>query len=525
MAEPDLDFDTIMQRIRDELEPSHVPAPEPSTPASADRNRVAALFRENTPQFATEPKPKRTWARRLSLRKLFHRILGLREVARLERVLRGLRRNGLPVSAIPAAVNALQSSVASLKTAVMGVAATSVDRSEFDALRREFDELRRRTLGDNIEARLASVRDQAAAGRQLVIEANRKAAELSRHVDDLSAKHSALEVRLSDTHPALKDMEELAVKHDALEAQVSKSDALLQLASTVAGKCEGILDDHERRLWAAKAIVDKLDRKILDHWRHISDQNRRLSLLVSDIRRRAEGGLAPSQLASLEKAVDQQLSALYVTFEDVYRGTRGEIMERQKVYLPRVQQAVEAAKAGLVVDLGCGRGEFLELLRAEGIRALGVDQNGVMVSECRDMGLETIEGDVIGYLREQQSASLSALTSFHVVEHLPYRTLIEFLDDAFRVIAPGGVLILETPNPANLVVAAERFHMDPTHVKPLPSELLSFLAEARGFVDVEVMPLHPVAAPHVQYDDELMRFLQDKIYGPQDYGLIARKAS
>jgi SAM-dependent methyltransferase len=514
MAEPNLDLDQTMQRIREELETSS-PTPllaetadQPAAPAVRTRSPRGPLFSELTlqdgPPFS---KPKLTLAQRLDIRRIFHRMLGLREVGRLEPVFKSLRRAPIPLSALPTTVNVLKSSIVDLRAAILRVSENSVDVEQFDELRREFAEFLQMRAED-LEARLTSTRDEVASAKTIATETARKMAALHRdiidHVDDRTAHFTT--------------------KIGSLETGLADSASVLQIASAVAGKCEAIVDDHERRLWETKAALDKVERKILDHWRHIADQNRRLSLLLTEIRRKAQDGLQTSDIASIEKVVDHQLSALYVSFEDVYRGTRADIMERQKVYLPPMRQAVAASNARPVVDLGCGRGEFLELLRVDGIRALGVDQNSVMVSECLTMALEAVESDIIAYLKEQSSASLSGLTSFHVVEHLPYRTLIEFLDDAFRVLAPGGVLMLETPNPANLIVAAERFHMDPTHVKPLPSDLLSFLAEARGFVNVEVMPLHPVRAPRQHYDDEFLRLLQDKIYGPQDYGLIAWKA-
>ena len=87
------------------------------------------------------------------------------------------------------------------------------------------------------------------------------------------------------------------------------------------------------------------------------------------------------------------------------------------------------------------------------------------------------------------------------------------------------MLILETPNPANLLVAAERFYLDPTHRNPLPSELTAYLMQSRGFADIEILPLHPLQMERREYTDPMLGLVQEKLYGPQDYGAIGRKSA
>ena len=270
--------------------------------------------------------------------------------------------------------------------------------------------------------------------------------------------------------------------------------------------------------------LSRVQCKINDHWRNIADQARRLDILIAETRRRLPEPLNAEQLRTFADEGEKQLSALYVAFEDRYRGRREDIMQRQSFYLPHVRAAAEATGGASFIDIGCGRGEFLELLRANGLSARGLDLNPVMIAECRQRGFEVVEGDARSFLRGLPAASLAGVSGFHIIEHVPFDVLIELFDEALRALAPGGVLIFETPNPANLLVAAERFYMDPTHRNPLPSEMVSFMAEARGFVRVEVLPLHPVPAQRRDYDDPMLALLQDKLYGPQDYGLVAWKA-
>jgi O-antigen chain-terminating methyltransferase len=177
------------------------------------------------------------------------------------------------------------------------------------------------------------------------------------------------------------------------------------------------------------------------------------------------------------------------------------------------------------LDLGCGRGEWLELLGDEGLHAAGVDSNRVFVHECVGRGLHVTESDMLSFLRDVPSASVGIVTGFHVVEHVPLEPLLAILDETVRVLKPGGVAIFETPNPANLMVGANTFYYDPTHRHPLPSPLLKFLVEARGLSRAEILPLHPAAEALRVADDgsALVSRFNEYFYGPQDYAVIGFK--
>ncbi len=178
----------------------------------------------------------------------------------------------------------------------------------------------------------------------------------------------------------------------------------------------------------------------------------------------------------------------YVALEERFRGPREAIREHLKVYLPHLHTALKDT-SGPLLDLGCGRGEWLQLLHDEGWGASGVDLNRRFVEQCRDHDLDVEQGDALRVLAARPAGSLAAVTAFHLAEHLPTTDLLSLLDQAHRVLAPGGLLLLETPNPENLLVGACNFHLDPTHRQPLPPLLLEFLLQARGFEEVEVLRL------------------------------------
>jgi 2-polyprenyl-3-methyl-5-hydroxy-6-metoxy-1,4-benzoquinol methylase len=217
------------------------------------------------------------------------------------------------------------------------------------------------------------------------------------------------------------------------------------------------------------------------------------------------------------------LDAFYASFDEQFRGAREGIKERLKVYLPFVNRVNVDLPDAPVLDIGCGRGEWLELIKEEGLRAEGVDSNTVLAEQCRDSGLTVANEDLNEHLAKVPDNSLGAVTGFHIVEHLPIERLVDLLNETMRVLKPGGVVIFETPNPRNVLVGTCNFYFDPTHRNPIPSEVLKFLLESRGFSDIEVLPLNPSDERPVAGDSEVARRFNEYFYGPMDYGIVGWK--
>jgi O-antigen chain-terminating methyltransferase len=157
---------------------------------------------------------------------------------------------------------------------------------------------------------------------------------------------------------------------------------------------------------------------------------------------------------------------------------------------------------------------------------VGVDLNATMVANCRAAGLEVVQADCLEYLRALAPASCAAFTGLHIIEHFPFRSLVSVFDAALQALKPGGVVLFETPNPENLLVGACRFWNDPTHVRPLPPDVMRYVAEARGFTRAEIRPLHPF--PEWEQlpagSQAAVRNLLNKLlYGAQDYSIVAWK--
>jgi O-antigen chain-terminating methyltransferase len=250
-------------------------------------------------------------------------------------------------------------------------------------------------------------------------------------------------------------------------------------------------------------------------------QERRLTLLLEEAREGRAAHLNQPLVQSMANEEDHLLDALYASFEDQFRGEREEVKDRLRVYLPILRRSEVTTG---VLDIGCGRGEWLQLLKSEGVEARGVDRNRVFVEECRQSGLDVSEEDALLYLRDLPDNSLSAISSFHLVEHLPFETLIKLLDECVRVLKPEGLLILETPNPENFIVGSCTFYADPTHRNPIPSQTLSFLLEARGLFRIEVLKLRPWETAKIEGETEIIKRFNEYFYGAPDYGIVGWKA-
>ncbi|PJX13594.1 hypothetical protein CWI66_11460 [Halomonas sp. 141] len=211
----------------------------------------------------------------------------------------------------------------------------------------------------------------------------------------------------------------------------------------------------------------------------------------------------------------------YLRFEERFRGAPEEIKQRLHAYLPTTAQVQAFYPGGLAIDVGCGRGEWLELMQEQGFEVLGIDTNVDMIASCHAKGLNAECADAFEKLATFETDSVALVSGFHIAEHLPFDTLMGLMQEAHRVLKPGGLLILETPNPENLNVGLWTFYMDPTHRHPIPPLLMQFLGEEAGFADNQILKLNGPAAPE-EHSSPLARVAWSLSAHP-DYGLVAQK--
>lgn len=218
------------------------------------------------------------------------------------------------------------------------------------------------------------------------------------------------------------------------------------------------------------------------------------------------------------------MDSFYHRLENKYRGTTSDIRNRLRVYLPDVESAVIRTGGKPVMDIGCGRGEWLGLLNDVGITAIGIDTNPVQIEDVQSEGLDARYGDARSALTEAKDDSLACITAHHLIEHLPFEEVLWITREAMRVLAPGGVLLFETPNTRNVLVGSTSFHNDPTHLRPMTDPVLNVLFETIGFQPIETRHLHPherlaefMAKPGFDPD------LANLMFGAQDLAILGHK--
>jgi O-antigen chain-terminating methyltransferase len=276
----------------------------------------------------------------------------------------------------------------------------------------------------------------------------------------------------------------------------------------------------------------RLSTQVASATEQLRAQDDRLTLLLQEARSRLPGPLDTDQLAQFTAQLARRFDALYAEFENRYRGARNDVLVKLEQYSGFLDLEQLGAK-GPMIDLGAGRGEWLEFLARQGINAYGIDVNDDVAAIARGHGVDVRVDDGLAHLRGLQQGSVGLVSMFHVAEHLEFETLFDVLRAAHGVLAPGGVLVLETPNPTNLNVGAAAFYRDPTHRAPLHPQLVEFLCSAAGFDQVEVRFINPptelpfalptasAADPDV---DRLVNHLNWALLGPQDYCVVAYKS-
>ena len=283
----------------------------------------------------------------------------------------------------------------------------------------------------------------------------------------------------------------------------------------------GAVDDSSRALASIERSVDGTDERLLE-----LDER----LLRVERRTRQAPAAATAQGDQPQVRPAHSDGADYFAFESRMRGSTELIRQRQSVYLDDFRAAAP------VLDIGCGRGEFLTLLREAGVEARGIDVDAEMVTHCREEGLEVEQADALSHLASLEDDSLGGIFCAHVLEHLSPPALFRLLELGVAKLRPEGVFAAETPNPLSLFALAN-FSADLSHDRPLHPATLSFLARQAGFRKVELRFLSELSeaerlklvplpegrdfAPTKDALDANVNRLNDVVFGPQDYALLA----
>jgi len=285
-----------------------------------------------------------------------------------------------------------------------------------------------------------------------------------------------------------------------------------------------ILVRYAGQLGAVQAEAASLEQVVTELRSELAVVHRRLQSESSV----GGGQTAAQSTPGLEGLVSPEaLDAYYLAFEDSHRGPSEEIAARFEPYRQRLEDLLRDSRPSdspRLLDLGCGRGEFLSFAQGEGFAASGVDSSAHMVGVCQAKGLTAIQGDLVSVLADQPDRSLTVISGFHVAEHLPFTGLFYLVTQAYRALQPGGLLILETPNPENLMVATHTFYHDHTHTNPLTPTALAFLLRYLGFQKIETLRLNPYPeSAQIPGLDPAAHRLNAMVNGPQDFAVVGQR--
>jgi SAM-dependent methyltransferase len=371
-----------------------------------------------------------------------------------------------------------------------------------------------------------SARDRALAQARATQDVLQQTLELrDQAIGDLRASLVARESELSNV---TADRDQIRQALELREQDIVEIRSALEQRTRANVEIQSALAKRERDLTQAAAEREILQQAISFRDEMIADlraarETQQSQTVLPDLySSAAEAWPTPDAEPELEEFLkssdgpegDTETDNLYTSLELVLRGSEELIKNRQAKYLP-VLEVQDTNRRHPILDVGCGRGEFLSLLRERDIRAVGVDINASDIQRLRKLGYDVHHTDGATYLETLPDASLAGITAFQVIEHLDHDYLRRMLKLAYQKLAPEGLLLLETPNP-DCLTAFRYFYLDPTHVKPIPRYLLAILLRFYGFQELNVFYQNPISATVANTDADWSVYYQT-------YAMLGRK--
>lgn len=329
--------------------------------------------------------------------------------------------------------------------------------------------------------------------------------EAAAQIKALEAKVSKYEEQNNSLSAQLasisQKLEEISSLNSLLEKNAASTEQSLNYVNNGLNELKTKIDDSSSRICTLEESACSAKQKIADH---------------------------EAKICRLTEKDNTYMDIDYFKFEDRFRGNRKVIMERLAQYV----QYFKDSK--MVLDLGSGRGEFIELLTENNIECIGVEPYRPFVEYCRNHDLNVVENDAISFLKKQKDCTADGITAFQVIEHISTNTLLNLCRECFRVLDYGKVLILETPDPTCLLTFTNSFYLDPTHNNPIHPNFVKYLLEEVGFSKISVvkpegssgdyrLPLLEVKANNIEDFNNGINCISDLLFAGQDYAIIAEK--
>lgn len=362
--------------------------------------------------------------------------------------------------------------------------------------------------------------------------------ELNRSMSSLAAQigvrmehdRQHIEPRLQQAEMRAQDLvaeaRKLAVQGAQLTAQWNefRASVLKSIADdrTIAGHHALAAEEHTRELVKsqhndfAAALTQGLHEVQAHLWKDMERIRMEFERTIHSELRTIRQRSGPPAAAAVPAITQHHAQFDYQAFSDRFRGSEEHVKAGQQFYVPHFQGIRE------VLDIGCGRGEFLQVMRENGIPARGIDLSAASVEYCRVKGLNAEVADLFAYLTDLADRSLPAIFCSQVVEHLQPELLPQMIRLCAEKLERGGLMAIETPNPECLAIFASHFYLDPTHTRPVPRALLAFYLEEYGMGAIDAHDRSPALESWPELGD-LPKGVRDRFFGGLDYTIFARK--
>ena len=359
-------------------------------------------------------------------------------------------------------------------------------------------------------------------------------AEAQRLIGELQERYVELQYNCDELRDSLFDYTKYSDFRNNIDTLIQRLNDIDSMRVQNYDKLENRFEDVEQQvaqnLQEEKVIIKSIINDLYAHLDRSELQVLKILKGMSKTDETKESLALPTAIShDVREGISRYEAIDYFDFENHFRGVRHNIKAAQSVYVPYFEGKRN------IVDLGCGRGEFLELMKEKNIKCIGVDIYDDFIMYCRMKGFNAVQKDVIKYLLELEDETVGGIFSAHLIEHLDTPQLVALCKRAYEVLEPGGCLILETPNPTCITTFTSTFYCDPSHVKPVHPFTLEYLLKQAGFTCLKTvyteysnlkyrLPL--LSSEHIQNLEQFnsgINRLSDMLFGSLDYAIIAEK--